>query len=298
MPDDIIWPFYVLITLFLLPLVAFIANIRRNILAIKIASSESERTALKKVNRRVYLNAIITLPFFYATFLLGGYLIGMLYTFLILIIGIVLFVYKIIKRKKSKELTIEEVRNKNIPFYLYLRSFDIDGKGKRINPGFFSMSSSLFIRQRGSYERDIKKVILSAYEIVALGKPGESSPQLGSQRLYLDDNRWKDGITELIRKAVVIIVNPSLSKGLDWELNYIEKQNLLFKTAFYIHVGDHKNSNVREARYDNFRLKLSKDYGVKLPEYQKSMNFAFVKGSNSYLVDSINQDLLNRIYTT
>jgi hypothetical protein len=54
--------------------------------------------------------------------------------------------------------------------------------------------------------------------LVAIGKPGETLPQLGASRNYYSGSEWQAAALELMREAVLIVVIAGLSPGLRWEL--------------------------------------------------------------------------------
>jgi len=55
--------------------------------------------------------------------------------------------------------------------------------------------------------------------VVAIGKPGERLPELGAARLYVADDRWRDRITDLMRRSQMIVVRAGSTPNLWWEID-------------------------------------------------------------------------------
>lgn len=54
--------------------------------------------------------------------------------------------------------------------------------------------------------------------VMAIGKPGESLPELGAARLYVGDDAWQARITDLIRQARFVVVQAGTTANLRWEI--------------------------------------------------------------------------------
>jgi hypothetical protein len=94
---------------------------------------------------------------------------------------------------------------------LYLRPFAIDS--------IFSRSlGSLSSPTRTSQEEDLVEALGDFGPVVAIGRPGENLPTLGAARMYVDDDHWKDRVSDLLAEASIIVLVTGDSPGLLWEV--------------------------------------------------------------------------------
>ena len=58
---------------------------------------------------------------------------------------------------------------------------------------------------------------------VALGKPGEELPELGSSKMYVPNAAWQERVRTLIGTSRLIVFQAGRTEGLRWELNELVK---------------------------------------------------------------------------
>ena len=58
---------------------------------------------------------------------------------------------------------------------------------------------------------------------VAIGKPGEELPELGSAKMYVPDAEWQARVRTLISTSRLIVFQAGRTQGLRWELNELVK---------------------------------------------------------------------------
>jgi hypothetical protein len=102
---------------------------------------------------------------------------------------------------------------------LLLRSFADESMSIAEAPSFTWGQMSSLARM----EESIADQLRPFGPLVAIGKPGETLPQLGASRNYYSDAEWQAAALALMREAVVIVVIAGVSPGLRWELEAIAR---------------------------------------------------------------------------
>lgn len=105
---------------------------------------------------------------------------------------------------------------------LLLRSFVDDVAG--IKPS--SLLLRLF-RRRKRLEECIGEELSAAGPFVAVGRPGETLPPLGAQRLYLADDQWQGVVKGYIDRSDPIILIAGKTHWVRWELSSIMQRDRL-----------------------------------------------------------------------
>jgi hypothetical protein len=86
---------------------------------------------------------------------------------------------------------------------------------------------------RWEKEADLETALARAMEdyapLVALGRPGE---QEGAGRILTDEDKWKDEIDILAKRALLVFLVPSDRPGTLWEIDFIVSRHMLRKTIF------------------------------------------------------------------
>jgi hypothetical protein len=114
----------------------------------------------------------------------------------------------------------DEIILKDKPPVLLLRSFTDDVAGIPSN-----MLIPRLFRRRKRLEEMIGKQLTSAGPFVAIGRPGERLPQLGANRLYVDDSEWQAVVQSYIAQSDLIIVIAGKTHWVQWELANVLKQD-------------------------------------------------------------------------
>lgn len=75
--------------------------------------------------------------------------------------------------------------------------------------------------RRTTLEQVVCEAFESAGPVVAIGRPGESLPQLGAARMYVPDDRWQTEVRALVSQCQTVILRAGSSGGLQWEFELV-----------------------------------------------------------------------------
>ncbi len=105
------------------------------------------------------------------------------------------------------------------PPILYLRSFADDGavaleEGK----DWFSRAKIAALVQPTTPEQELAAILSTVGPLIAIGRPGESWPELGAARLYVPDDQWQARVLALMDQAGLVVLRLGNSLGLRWEV--------------------------------------------------------------------------------
>jgi hypothetical protein len=132
-------------------------------------------------------------------------------------------------------IIFDEARAGNVArFALFLRPFYVTGKlhlqvivSTAVNP------SNYFTQTYTVLDYQLEETITNGFKrlmpIVALGKPGEVQ---GVGRILMNENTWKEAVSELLRHSSLILCIPSNHPGTLWELDEIIGNGYLSKVVF------------------------------------------------------------------
>jgi hypothetical protein len=97
---------------------------------------------------------------------------------------------------------------------LYLRSFQDDPLTARIPP----------TPRIQTEEEMLANVLRDVGPVTAIGRPGEPLPELGASRFYVSNAEWQQAVTDLLRRAVLVVARAGATDGLRWELEQIVRR--------------------------------------------------------------------------
>ena len=115
------------------------------------------------------------------------------------------------------------------PLILYLRPFN-SGSEYRLwlgSLGTFGGSSAL--PDTGGLEVGLSKITAAFGDFVALGDDIET---IGSGRVVTGDDNWRSTVRKLAEAATCIIMFPSPTAGVTWEMELLRDSGLIAKTVF------------------------------------------------------------------
>jgi len=138
---------------------------------------------------------------------------------------------------------------KDKPPVLLLRSFADDVAG--IPPNAL-VPRLLWRRKR--LEETIGAELTRAGPFVAIGKPGETLPQIGAHRLYVGDAEWQHVVTSYITRAEPIILIAGKTTWVQWELTNIVA---LGRTTRLLIVFPRSTDAERALRWQNLKPALA-----------------------------------------
>jgi hypothetical protein len=126
---------------------------------------------------------------------------------------------------------------------LYLRSFLDDDVASSPSPARNIGGAQVFTTA-ATQEEQVAAVLSSAGPVVAVGRPGESLPELGATRLYFQDNEWRDEVSALMQRARLIVIRAGSSENLLWEIMTAVRMNRPQQSIFLIPL--------EPSKYDQF----------------------------------------------
>jgi hypothetical protein len=180
----------------------------------------------------------------------------------ILLIGrqLTLLGKKLVAQSQNIDL-VKELENPNYHPVLYMRPFNEDYKTSQTN----SITIVNFtIDMLSSEEEQLSKAVSNIGPMVAIGIPGEKLPTLGAQRLYSDDDSWKQLISKIMLRSKLILLKIGNTEGFRWEIGH-SLQNARPEQVVFLIPND---KNI----YDNFCIELSKFINHKLPDFKYGFN--------------------------
>lgn len=185
------------------------------------------------------------------------------------------------ERRSLKAIEFDELLNSNYRFVLYLRSFNDDGK----NTNFGYHPWDFYKTMSATYESEIAKNFKEKC-FIAVGKPNEEFPEIGALSLYLDET-WKEKVAILMEKATLIILKPSDTLGLRWELETAINNGYLNKIIIPHRFSLLKDSELNEFYYKKFKKDLKKDFNIDLLNFHKKMKYSIFKDGKNKHLDSL-----------
>jgi len=155
------------------------------------------------------------------------------------------------------------------PPILLLRAFQDDFRDLT---GFSTSGNILTYQQTQSktFEEFLYELFSRCGPVVAIGRPGETTPPLGAHRFWIDDENWKNVVTELLSvcQRIVMIIGelPPANRyypedGLSWELRRLFELPDYQKIIFVMPPVD---EDTARRRWDRF----SRASRGSLPIYQ------------------------------
>jgi len=136
---------------------------------------------------------------------------------ILLPLGVYLFNYGRQIRLAAK-VSNTEAAPSSVGSIVYLRSFaDAAAAGL---PGA-DRGGLLYAFATATEEEQLMRVLSEAGPTIALGRPGESLPELGARRVYVEDAVWQSTITEWLKAARLTVLRVGGSAGLLWELEMV-----------------------------------------------------------------------------
>lgn len=155
-------------------------------------------------------------------------------------------------------------------YILYLRGFKSDQYNRAVPTSK---------RYKKFHELEFMKLLQKKYEICAVGLPEEVESPYGATRVYLENERWKNDVSDLMRNSSHIYILVHSSENCIWEIQ--ESQKYIDKTTYLIDDNKHYNY-VRERIKDKINVPL-----LSREEYQiiaienKEQTFIINKYENS-----------------
>ena len=165
------------------------------------------------------------------------------------------------------------------PPVLYLRSFEDDGRA----PKYANLGNLLGSAMYWTDEQRLVEGLKTIGPVIAIGKPGESAPQVGAARTYASQSEWQEEVTNRMKTAHIVVVRCATTQGLLWELQtalcQVAPERLLIWLMF---AGN------REEQWNRFCSTVQSWLPVKLPtKIGNALFLSFEPNWNPQLFGSI-----------
>ena len=178
-------------------------------------------------------------------------------------VGVLVFKYGRRQRACNDALTIkfDEITEYEEPV-LYLRSFKDDeiSSSSTIGGLFWISHGSMSFFSVLTEEEQLAKSFNDFGTFLAIGRPTENLPEVGAIRIYVEDEKWKDVVTDLMCRSKVVVIRVSDTKGLLWEINQamsrVPPEKLVLVVA------------CKKKQYNSFKEKAERLCSLKLPDYR------------------------------
>jgi hypothetical protein len=113
------------------------------------------------------------------------------------------------------------------PPLLLLRSFADDTTPLERTSDQHSWQRQIVSPAIWTLEESIEHILRRHGPLIAVGRPGESLPPTGAAREYIDGDRWRDRIEQLIEEARLIVVVLGETEGLQFEYEALRRLGAL-----------------------------------------------------------------------
>jgi len=126
-------------------------------------------------------------------------------------------------KKHSVERGESVLQGDTRPPVVYLRSFKDEELESSVFDRFKNLASSdktwlaATVPNNGIQEQDaLGYVFRKIGPYIALGRPGEKLPELGSSKLYATNNEWQDTIRAFFNKSRLVVFRAGITDSLKW----------------------------------------------------------------------------------
>jgi len=167
------------------------------------------------------------------------------------------------KRRLAAQAAFAAARTQRAPV-LYLRSFRDDVRARSEAPNSFRedllVSPALPPPVRSfSEEEHLAMAMRRIGPFIALGEPGEGTPQPGASRFYLTVTEWRPVVAELMSAARLVLLRIGATDGLWWEIEYALTTLSPTRVAILLPPD--------EQDYAEFRVRTATLFAQPLPPY-------------------------------
>ncbi|WP_406719069.1 hypothetical protein OHA53_34915 [Streptomyces althioticus] len=124
-------------------------------------------------------------------------------------------------RRRAAAEIIDSPTDVKGDFTLYLRTFRTDRKSSKLQ-------YSKHDKWRGGIAYTEEELLCSIMgrafgKVVALGRCGETLPEVGASRMYATDERWKGWVADLASRARRVMIQLNEGEHTEWELRHVAK---------------------------------------------------------------------------
>ncbi len=193
----------------------------------------------------------------------------MVITLLLLLLAGLINLINWARRSNQRSIKYKALINEQKPFCLYLRSFADDGTGTiaPLNATWVDIKLDTFEKRLSNH--------LFGKLLVAVGRPGENLPNLGAKKMYLEDSEWKQKVAALISKAAMVILKPSNTLGLQWELKHLIESGSMDKTVLFHTFNDFGDRKLKEYYYNEFANNMKNELGFEMEPFNPRDSYSY-----------------------
>jgi len=162
------------------------------------------------------------------------------------------------------------------PPVLYLRSFQQDGEATKE-----TTKGNWYLPSRG-VEEDLADALRAVGPVVAIGKPGETLPEVGAARMYVDNEHWQETVLRLMDSAKLVVLWPGETQGFCWEMKQVLERVSPGHLLLYF-PNDAVNTDAKK-QYAAWHKKISELTMCSFPEDIGRSRFIWIDPSGNVLV--------------
>lgn len=144
---------------------------------------------------------------------------------------------------------------------VYLRSFALDesGRSRVLRALLFGFLTQAPFVQVRTEEEQLARAFAPIGPLIGLGEPREALPKPGATRLYA--TQWHESVKALLRRARLVILRPSVSESVLWEVEQTLKTVDPAKVVLMFR-------RVKAKDYERFRTTIAEAYSIQLPPFE------------------------------
>jgi hypothetical protein len=141
---------------------------------------------------------------------------------------------------------------------LYLRSFGQD----TVTAESRTRGVNKFLSELKTEEEQLAATVKPVGPMVAIGRPGESLPELGALRMYVSDDEWQSVVTSWLTCARLVVLRiAGNTEGLLWEIAQAPRCVAPERLVLLLPL--------KRAPYQVFRERVQQFFPRGLPDYQE-----------------------------
>jgi hypothetical protein len=149
--------------------------------------------------------------------------------------------------QKAKAVHAKDLVRDDRPPVLLLRAFSDDERAAGTRNYFFGALSTV-----ETFEEIVADTLGAYGPILAIGRPGETTPPLGAARMWVSDKNWKARVINLLHECQLVVMAMgefSPGDGLSWEVEQIVAHGFLQKAVLVMPPCDEAEAFLRWESY-------------------------------------------------
>jgi hypothetical protein len=153
---------------------------------------------------------------------------------------------------------------------LYLRSFHFDALSSAVP----KWQEQLLNVAMPTAELNLVQMIWRHAPVLAIGRPGETTPPVGAVRFYVRQDIWKQTVEAVASLCPLIVWTTGQTEGLKWEIKHLRETLPPRKLLLWLHFNAGKFSAAeRAAEWSKFRENYRDIFPKPLPDETAQARF-------------------------